>query len=184
MDRNLGASRVAISLTDSLSFGDLYQWGRKSDGHQCRNSSDTSLISSISSPSHGKFILTTSQPYNWLSPLDNNLWQGVNGKNNPCPIGYRLPSESELDQERLSWNSNNSLGAFGSPLKWSISGYRNTSDGQLYFQHPYNGLFGLYWSSTITINGNYSKVLYFDNINSNIQVDYRASGVSIRCIKD
>lgn len=34
MDRNLGASRVAISSADSLAYGDLYQWGRGTDGHE------------------------------------------------------------------------------------------------------------------------------------------------------
>jgi hypothetical protein len=42
MDRNLGASRVATSSTDEAAYGDLYQWGRFGDGHQCRKSDTTS----------------------------------------------------------------------------------------------------------------------------------------------
>ena len=42
MDRNLGASQVATSSTDAAAYGDLYQWGRKKDGHQIRTSSVTS----------------------------------------------------------------------------------------------------------------------------------------------
>ena len=42
MDRNLGASRVATSSTDSAAYGDLYQWGRGTDGHEKRTSSTTS----------------------------------------------------------------------------------------------------------------------------------------------
>lgn len=38
MDRNLGASRVATSSTDTSAYGDLYQWGRGSDQHQSRKS--------------------------------------------------------------------------------------------------------------------------------------------------
>jgi hypothetical protein len=34
MDRNLGASRVATSVSDTLAYGDLYQWGRGTDGHE------------------------------------------------------------------------------------------------------------------------------------------------------
>ncbi|MFZ1451482.1 MAG: hypothetical protein WAT20_02205, partial [Ferruginibacter sp.] len=41
MDRNLGASRVATSSTDDLAYGDLYQWGRLTDGHQNRTSGTT-----------------------------------------------------------------------------------------------------------------------------------------------
>ncbi|MCX8486231.1 MAG: hypothetical protein ORN53_03470, partial [Crocinitomicaceae bacterium] len=32
MDRNLGASQVATSSNDAASYGDLYQWGRATDG--------------------------------------------------------------------------------------------------------------------------------------------------------
>lgn len=38
MDRNLGVSRIATSSTDSEAYGDLYQWGRLSDGHEKRTS--------------------------------------------------------------------------------------------------------------------------------------------------
>jgi hypothetical protein len=34
MDRNLGATRVALSSTDTEAYGDYYQWGRPEDGHQ------------------------------------------------------------------------------------------------------------------------------------------------------
>ncbi|MCC5924135.1 MAG: hypothetical protein JJT77_10135 [Crocinitomicaceae bacterium] len=45
MDRNLGASQAATSSTDAAAYGDLYQWGRRSDGHQCRTSITTTTIS-------------------------------------------------------------------------------------------------------------------------------------------
>jgi hypothetical protein len=45
MDRNLGAARVATSSTDEEAYGDLYQWGRGTDGHEKRGS----LISSVPS---------------------------------------------------------------------------------------------------------------------------------------
>lgn len=38
MDKNLGATRVATSASDTLSFGYLFQWGRAKDGHQERYS--------------------------------------------------------------------------------------------------------------------------------------------------
>ena len=87
MDRNLGASQAATSSTDDAAYGDLYQWGRRADGHQCRTSPTTATLSSIDQPAHGNFITIGSTPYDWLSPQNVNLWQGVNGVNNPCPSG-------------------------------------------------------------------------------------------------
>ena len=56
MDRNLGAEQVATSPTDSKAFGDLYQWGRWADGHQCRTSGTTSTLSNTDRPPHDDFI--------------------------------------------------------------------------------------------------------------------------------
>jgi uncharacterized protein (TIGR02145 family) len=174
MDRNLGASQVATSSTDANSYGDLYQWGRGSDGHQCRNSATTSTLSSSDQPGHGDFILAS----NWRSPQNTNLWQGVNGVNNPCPSSYRLPTEAELDAERSSWSSSGAAGAFGSPLKLPMAGNRDRFDGSL----TNVGSYGYYWSSTV--NGTQSRHLFFNSSGANIGTSTRAYGRSVRCLKD
>jgi hypothetical protein len=112
MDRNLGASQVATSSTDAAAYGDLYQWGRGgTDGHQLRASDSTSWWSDSDQPRDGKFILGT-----WWGdrrrPQNNNLWQGVNGINNPCPQGYRIPTRSEWVEEYFSWSTRNVAGGF------------------------------------------------------------------------
>ena len=56
MDRNLGASRVAINSTDSEAYGDYYQWGRLADGHEKSTSQTTGELSTTDVPSHGNFI--------------------------------------------------------------------------------------------------------------------------------
>ena len=178
MDRNLGASQVATSSTDANSYGDLYQWGRGSDGHQCRNSATTSTLSSSNQPGNGNFILSSSSPYDWRSPQNTNLWQGVNGVNNPCPSLYRLPTETELNAERLSWSSNNSAGAFASPLKLPMPGIRDYSSGSLYGV----GSDGNYWSSTFS--GADSRGLFFSSSSAGVFDYRRASGFSVRCLKD
>jgi hypothetical protein len=178
MDRNLGATQAATSSTDVDSYGDLYQWGRRSDGHQCRNSATTSTLSSIDQPAHGDFITINSGNYDWRSPENDNLWQGVNGINNPCPSGYRLPTEAELNAERLSWSSDDAAGAIASPLKLSMSGGRFSSDGSLYAV----GVSGYLWSSTVI--GNYSRILPFASSNAGIGNDYQAGANSVRCLKD
>jgi uncharacterized protein (TIGR02145 family) len=178
MDRNLGAIQVAIDTTDTLSYGDLYQWGRRSDGHQCRTSPTISALSSMDQPGNGSFILAPNSPFDWRSPQNNNLWQGVNGVNNPCPSGYRLPTQAELETERLSWSSNNAQGAFASALKLPMAGYRSNSNGSLYDV----GTFGFYWSSKVS--GFYSDYLSVNSSNAIMFNYFRAYGFSVRCIKD
>ncbi len=178
LDRNLGASRVAQSSTDTEAYGDLYQWGRGTDGHQIRTSGTTSTLSSSDKPGHGNFITVgSSSPYDWRSPQNNNLWQGVNGVNNPCPAGYRLPTEAELNAERVSWGSNDAAGAFASPLKLPLAGIRFYSTGSLYV-----GSSGNYWSSTL--DGTSSRRLYFHSNGALVSSEGRANGDTVRCIKD
>ena len=178
MDRNLGATQVATSTTDVNSYGDLYQWGRLSDGHQCRTSATTFTLSSSDQPGDGNFIIGTNSPPDWRSPQNTNLWQGVNGVNNPCPSGYRLPTETEINAEVLSWSTNNSAGAFASPLKLPNAGYRYFLNGSLINVSST----GVYWSSTVS--GNYSRFIQQLSNNAYIGTTYRAYGFSVRCLKN
>jgi uncharacterized protein (TIGR02145 family) len=178
MDRNLGATQVATSSTDASSYGDLYQWGRRSDGHQCRYSATTTTLSSTDQPAHGDFILNGSGNFDWRSSQNNNLWQGLSGINNPCPSGFRLPTQTELTAERTSWSSNNSAGAFASLLKWSMAGSRDLNFGSLNSV----GSFGRYWSSTISTS--YSRIMTFSVSSGSNTTGSRASGYSVRCIKN
>jgi uncharacterized protein (TIGR02145 family) len=181
MDRNLGASQAATSSTDAAAYGDLYQWGRAADGHQCRNSATTSILSSSDQPGHGNFILAPNSPSNWRSQKNDNLWQGVNGLNNPCPIGYRLPTKTELDAERTSWSQNNSLGALNSALKLPMSSFKLTNDGS--FSSVDMG--GFYWTSTVgEFGANYVYNLDFFTDIAYLTGYSRANGLSVRCIKD
>ena len=176
MDRNLGASQVATSSTDAASYGDLYQWGRGADGHQLRTSTKTSTISSTDVPGNADFIIGS---HDWRSSRNDNLWQGVNGLNNPCPSGFRIPTETEFNAERSSWSANNSIGAFESLLKLPLAGFRGYSEGSLYFV----SVFAYYWSSTIR-GGTESLQLHLQNGDASMKLESRAYGFSVRCIKD
>ncbi len=178
MDRNLGASQQATSSTDASAYGDLYQWGRFSDGHQCRTSGTTSTLSSTDTPGHGDFIVTTSTPYDWRQGQNDNLWQGLGGTNNPCPAGYRLPTEAEWEAERASWSSNDAAGAYASPLKLTLAGHRNALTGVL----TGVGSTSNYWSSTA--GGIQSGNLNIASSHAYISDQYRGIGYSVRCIKD
>ena len=189
MDRNLGASRVATSSNDMDSYGNLYQWGRAADGHEKRNSPTYNAVLSTvgvanfnndsNNAWYGQFILRNSGNNNWVNPSVNgvnDLWQGVNGINNPCPKGFRLPTESEWDVELAGWS--NAAGAFASILKLPAAGRRSTTNGDV----GHTGSIGHYWSSTITSSN--TRFHYF-NINfKEMSFASRASCYSVRCLKD
>ncbi len=189
MDRNLGATRAAVSVADAASYGDLYQWGRAADGHEKRVSATTVIRASTAEPNSGGdwdgMFIITNQFSDWLISTDNTLWQDVNGVNNPCPSGYRLPTQIEWAEEYGSWNSQNASGAFNTPLKLLKGGARlgfnssNQAGGTILSMGT-----GFYWSST-TVGGNSARYMSFNNNVVNISTtSTRSMGYSVRCIKD
>ena len=197
LDRNLGAQQVPTSTVHQVGFGDLFQWGRGDDGHQSRNSALSFDISSSDTPGHNKFIIdTTGQHFNWRIPLNPNAWQGVNGINNPCPTGFRVPTKTEFLQEINSWEIENMNGGFNSKiskLKFTLNGYRapgnitGLSAGEIY----YTPTIGHYWTSTVSptseINKDFiyrSEYVSIDGSGVATSSSLRSSGRAIRCIKD
>lgn len=178
MDRNLGASQVATNNADLNAFGDLYQWGRFADGHQCRNSPVTSTLSNSDQTPNFAFITTVTTPFDWRSPQNDALWQGVNGVNNPCPTGYRIPTQAEWEAERNSWSSSNLTGAFNSPLKLTAAGRRLNNAGGI----DNLGVRGFYWTSTTNLTQ--VNIIQIDASGANIINSSRAIGASVRCIKN
>ena len=198
LDRNLGATQVAASSTDIDSYGDLYQWGRAADGHQvivrdAASPASGSAPAAGSSANYGtqagtfianantnlwdaKFITGFTD---WLSAPIDNLWTGTAAENNPCPSGFRIPTNAELNQERASWTVQTSVGAINSPLKLPTAGLRNSIDGTL----NYVGSHGNYWSSTVATTNN-SRRLNFNPLTTTMFTRKRANGYSVRCIKD
>lgn len=177
MDRNLGATRAAMSSTDEDAYGDLYQWGRGADGHEKHDSPIRTELSSTNQPGHGSFISALESPGDWRKPQNDNLWQGANGVNNPCPDEYRLPTEEEWRAEIESWSSDNAAGAFASSLKLTLAGMR-FNDGSF----STDGAHGFYKSSTV--NGTNSRALLIREDSAGMPSLLRASGHSVRCIKD
>lgn len=196
LDRNLGASQVATSSTDHLSYGDFFQWGRGDDGHQRINwtSATSGTPVNVSSGATSNSITPGNADFlgqgvnNWytgMSPHPDSLWQGVNGINNPCPAGWRIPTLAELIAEKDSWSSDDPAGAFASPLKLPMAGMRAWNQPNTLWNV---GDHGFYWSSTISNNpqGGVSRYIYFDWWNSATQISQtqRTNGVNVRCIKD
>jgi uncharacterized protein (TIGR02145 family) len=175
MDKNLGASQVATSSTDALSYGSLFQWGRAADGHESRTSLTTTNVSSTSNPGDSLFVLGSDD---WLSPSVDTLWQGLNGLNNPCPQGFRIPTEAEWLAEMQSWSSQDAAGAFGSVLKLSIGGARSRMSGTIGNVSTFVG----YRSSDL--NGADTRNLGISTNTALMGDRARADGNCVRCIMD
>lgn len=92
-----------------------------------------------------------------------------------CPTGYRLPTEDELEAERKSWSSNHAIGAFNSPLKLPMPGFRNLTHNTM----NYVGRDGRYLFDSS------EKYLYFNDYRSSMTYDHREMrAYSLRCIKE
>ena len=189
IDRNLGASRVATSSTDALAYGDYYQWGRPADGHQTKyltNNNSTGFTntkSSTSVPSTDLWIVPLDGSNDWLNTPDNTLWTGANPANNPCPAGFRIPTEAEWSAERATWASTNAAGAYASPLKLTRPGML-TGFGSGGATYTAKDNFGQYLTQTAFTNGG---AKYFGIEGSNAWFDqnyYKSHGMSVRCIQN
>lgn len=174
---NLGAAREATSSTDAGSYGDLYQWGRNTDGHEQRNSATVS--GPVASGTEGaSFITNATTPFDWLSTQDDVRWGATKTLNDPCPTGFRVPTETELNNEFLQFDTNNAAGAYASELKLPVAGYRAVISGAL----SSVGSYGDYWSSTVS--GTSARHLLFSSSSAYMFSNYRAYAFSVRCIKD
>lgn len=177
LDRNLGALRVATAYDDTAVQGYFFQWGRSADGHQVYTSNMTTNLSNFDNPGHDDFIYGMGSPFDWRSPQNNNLWQGVDSINNPCPNGWRVPTEAEWNIERSGWVSANRIGAYASPLKLTVAGLRSALDGTVGMA----GISGYYWSNTV--NGTEAKGLWITVGGAKMGSHSRNLGLSVRCIK-
>jgi len=147
LDRNLGASRVCQSYNDSSCYGDYFQWGASQKGWKKNYSSN------------------------------NNLWQGKNAKNNPCPKGFRVPTIDELLAETIIQGVENSSDAYNNFLKLTTAGDRD-GDGSKYDR----GSWSFLWSSSV--DGKNSLMVGFGSGATYEYGNDRAYAFSVRCIKN
>ncbi len=179
-------AQQASAFNDHHAYGSLFQWGRYSDGHELINYTNSSTGTGVNSltstnatsdtPNDNLFIIENSFPNDWRIPKNDNLWQGVNGINNPCPQDYRLPTEIEIHALALAEGITSSTTAANSSLALSASGRRIYTTGSISNLDS----FGYYWFSTI--NGDYARGIIISGPN---YLDLRrANGFAVRCIKD
>lgn len=191
LQQNLGSAKVATSMADPDSYGDLFQWGRWDDGHQNRNSA-TTTVPAINNPTGlsgiTSFILGNNPAW-WSTNASSDLWNGANTSAitsevsvDPCKAigaGWKLPSQADWVAAVGAEGMSSAANAFTSKLKLPAAGYRSQSSGGF----TYVGERGYYWSADVAVSG--GKYLYnstgIANPNSG---EPRAQGQSVRCIKN
>jgi uncharacterized protein (TIGR02145 family) len=120
----------------------------------------------------------------------NNTWRDLTETGNtwttaknPCPAGWRLPTIEELASLGTgTWTTVNGVSGrlFGSgdnTLFLPAAGYRFFHDGSAYNV----GSNGYYWSSSVSGTNAYYMLFYSGNVNPN-NFNYRAYGLSVRCV--
>ncbi|MDY3528538.1 FISUMP domain-containing protein [Riemerella anatipestifer] len=215
LNNNLGANyanvnssvfnptQQATSKTDHNAYGSLFQWQRKPDGHELitwtsstngtpKYTGSGSLSSSWTNAGTNRFIPYTSSDYSWVTPSVNQqtanhqLWR-ANGANNPCPVGYHVPTFAEWQAlhtaitgatgTNYSYNSNmwNET-----DLRLPASGSRWNAGGSFYNQSSH----GYFWSSEASSSSLSWRLWFNSSISGAGSNDTRAGGFSVRCIKD
>ncbi|HFK5538437.1 TPA: FISUMP domain-containing protein [Elizabethkingia anophelis] len=192
MCHNLGVTDLTSDpfVPSAKIHGAKYQWGYKPSNI---NTSDGKYYTQIDDQRNGGVISNWSQLL-----IANGLWvDNVKTIQDPCPIGYRVPSKDEWNGV-INNNNSNYIGKswidsptnyftgikFGDKLFLPAAGYRNANNGTL----NNRGYAGAYWSSTEGTFaagigsmglgfGTPSLITYIVGVN-------RLSGFSVRCIQE
>jgi len=201
-------------------YGALYQWGRRGDGHEQRNSPryptnndshENGVLKDVAAyiqvtpthPAYGKFVKQCDKPGDWIAPqwtyfwgMEEN-WQTIKAPFDPCPPGWRLPNDLELESlykhTKKKWGELNGVWGyffcdFGNedePEKLFLpaAGYRWNENGEIIGE----GYEGTYWTCSSHLFGSNWRSRFLVLLPNNVlAIDnaFRAYGFSVRCIED
>ncbi|MFN7832221.1 MAG: hypothetical protein ACK5Q2_09580, partial [Bacteroidota bacterium] len=178
---NLGATNTSTDpFTPTWEInGDYWQWGRKDYAAAGPTGPGTSQANDGAVSGWNKT----------LAP--NGSWaDGSKTANDPCPVGYRVPTRAQWDGV-ITYNTRTNVGSFsvsatnygagqkfGDQLMLPAAGLRHYGNGAL----NYRGGSGYYWSSTEDGDSSawymsFVGVAYTDGY-------YRTLGLSVRCVAE
>ena len=195
-------------------YGKLYQWGRKyGQGYSVEydESEPVTIKGHVSSEvgqseenSNNFYYYGTYFTNDWITPMNDKIWNTGTEKDplktefDPCPEGWRVPTYSELNKLRqnVSSKTTNDIGVKGCWFSGSKS--YATSVPRVFFplagqrQGTYGAIIGrgsdgYYWSSIVSDRSQYpyaAQCLYFMSADASMSYSARATGKSVRCVKD
>ncbi len=174
LDRNLGASQVCTAYNDSACYGDYYQWGRGADGHEKQNSATTSTQSTDVNSAGSSFIKGNGD---WTSSDHNGIersshWLAIDGSS-VCPIGYKIPTFTELMAETLEHSVKDRATAFLNFLKLPSAGVRDYSSASIEHKDQSGYLYA----------GTHSIFIVFDKDEAQWSSCGEANALTLRCIE-
>ena len=122
MDRDLGARSRLDGTSPFTDFGCLFEFGRKNDGHanvNWTNASGGTYTNGVSTVQTSTGVATHSKHNTnaWTTlgaAAQIALWNGVDAPNNPCPAGFRIPTDAEWKAEFR--------GAISQSKQWALEG--------------------------------------------------------------
>jgi hypothetical protein len=175
LDRNLGAAQICddLEVKDDTCYGDYYQWGRDSDGHQDLKSETNTTQATDLNETGKQFII---EHDDWAKTDTNGSirsanWSKTDGSS-ICPEGYRVPTLTELTDENIDATDNF--------LQLPLAGFRDINGT---VKHQDLNI-GRLWSSNTGSSPASSKSLMFEGNSTYVEQEKRVIGLPVRCIRN
>jgi len=193
LDRDLGAKSVCSDYNDTSCYGEFYQWGRDTDGHEKQDSQLSYSYPSDIDNAGNKFVIDT---LDWIGYDSNGSrrekkWASVDGSS-VCPVNFRVPTKQEFLDENIlvaNFTLTNELTqeeTVTNVLKLATAGERDLDRGVVK-----EGEMGTYWTGESykrVVGGSWQYSIFpYTKYGSGRNYGYegtRAIGKNVRCIME